>query len=189
MSVYLVRPAAGVDAGSWQAADEMRPLSGGGHDQARGVVVLLEDESVERIISSPRARCLQTVAPLADTRGLDVEQADVLDREHGTMAETMTFLRACAYADVVCCAHGPLIDEVLEHLDDEGLEHEQELRSDAGSVWVLEADSDGFTTGHYLSPLEVEEQDGEQTGSVRGSQGSEAPPSGGATAGRPPSLD
>lgn len=191
MSVYLVRHAKAVDGNTWKAPDEIRPLAAGGHDEARGVVVNLEDLPVDRVASSPRARCLQTVAPIANARDIEVEQADALDQD-ADLDATIEFLRSAAGDDTVACTHGPVIDEVLEQLAEDGLEHEDDLGSATGSVWVLEADDDGFTRGRYLPSRQIEKDDGddEARGSIRSNpQGSDAEWAGGATVGRPSSFD
>lgn len=158
MSVYLVRHAPALDASVWRGPDQMRPLTGAGHDQARGVAASLEDLPVDRIVSGPSARCLQTVAPLAKDRGLDVENADELGPEWDEADAVIDFLLSSADEDVVYCSHGELVTAVLEQLDDDGLDYQGDLEAVAGSVWVLEVDDDAFIEGRYLPARQVERE-------------------------------
>lgn len=50
-----------------------RPLSEQGRRQAARVAARLSDAEIEAVLSSPYERARQTVEPLADARGLDVE--------------------------------------------------------------------------------------------------------------------
>ena len=59
--LYLIR-----HAHSDYSPDEMRGLSGAGHDAACRVADLLEPCDVTRIVASPYRRAIQTVQPLAD---------------------------------------------------------------------------------------------------------------------------
>jgi broad specificity phosphatase PhoE len=76
--LIVVRHAEAGIKGSWDGPDLRRPLSAEGRDQAEGLVVRLDDYPVERILSSPATRCLQTVEPLARDRLLQVEEVAAL---------------------------------------------------------------------------------------------------------------
>ena len=71
----LVRHASAGDSSAWVGDDTMRPLDERGRRQAAGLLDLLADHEVDRIVSSPYLRCLQTVEPLSRARGLEIEQA------------------------------------------------------------------------------------------------------------------
>ena len=53
-----------------------RPLSERGHEEARRVARILSDEPVDAVVSSPFARARQTVRPVADRNGLELETDD-----------------------------------------------------------------------------------------------------------------
>jgi phosphohistidine phosphatase SixA len=61
---YLVRHAHASDKHAWTGPDRLRPLSEPGRREAHGVLTQLRDYPITRILSSPAARCLQTVEPL-----------------------------------------------------------------------------------------------------------------------------
>jgi hypothetical protein len=66
------------DKHAWAGPDRLRPLSEAGRREAHGLLTQLRDYRITRILSSPATRCLQTVEPLAQRRGLPVEPAQVL---------------------------------------------------------------------------------------------------------------
>ncbi|MBX5476646.1 MAG: histidine phosphatase family protein [Clostridia bacterium] len=73
VTLYLVRHA----HADW-APDEDRPLSARGEADARRVADLLEPFPIEAVYASPARRARDTVAPLAERRGLTVELVESL---------------------------------------------------------------------------------------------------------------
>ena len=73
MSWLLVRHARAGSRKGWEGPDIERPLSKKGRRQADGLVEMLEAAGVKRIVSSPYVRCTQTVEPLAEALGLEIE--------------------------------------------------------------------------------------------------------------------
>jgi 8-oxo-dGTP diphosphatase len=149
--VYLVRHAKAGARSAWTEADELRPLSKNGRRQAEALVRLLRGTSVERVVSSPYVRCVQTVRPLALDRGLPVETSDAL-AEGATLEAAMAVLNDLSTVPTVVCSHGDVIPAILEHLEVLGgrLEGPREWRK--GSVWVAERQDGRFTRARYLPP-------------------------------------
>jgi hypothetical protein len=56
-------------------------------------------------VSSPYVRCVETVAPLAEDRGLAIEEADELAVER-MLADGPAFLAGLVQDDAVACVHG-----------------------------------------------------------------------------------
>ena len=65
VTIYLVRHAKAGERNVWEGDDRLRPLSGRGHLQARGLLDVLEDAQFDRLLSSPYVRCMETVVPLS----------------------------------------------------------------------------------------------------------------------------
>jgi 8-oxo-(d)GTP phosphatase len=149
--VYLVRHAKAGNRGEWTKPDHLRPLSDSGKEQAERLVAILEGSPVERIVSSPHVRCVQTLGPLASARGLTVEESEDLAEGAGP-ARALALLSEVSREPTVLCSHGDVIQEVLQHLSAEGLEvpHPPPLRK--GSTWVLESEGDGFVGAKYIPP-------------------------------------
>ena len=73
----------------------------------------------DRVLSSDSARCLETVAPFAASRGLTIEQ-DPLFSEEGFdrhRRQALDLLRATLAAGgrTVLCTHRPLLPSLLRH--------------------------------------------------------------------------
>ena len=69
------------DRDDWVGDDRLRPLDGRGRNQASRLPELLGDYEIARVLSSPAVRCVQTVEPLARSRGLDIEVREELSEE------------------------------------------------------------------------------------------------------------
>ena len=153
MTVYLLRHGKAGSRVAWQQPDDLRPLSKVGREQAEGLVRLLAVRPVERILSSRFARCVQSVEPLAEERGLTVEWAEGL-AEEARDEEVLALLKEVSKSEVVLCTHGNIVPVVLEHLEQRGVHfHDAPHVWQKGSVWVLEADGEGaFTEARYIPP-------------------------------------
>jgi phosphohistidine phosphatase SixA len=107
VSLLLVRHAWAGHSDQWDGDDDLRPLDERGQEQARAVVSLLEPYEVERILSSPATRCVDTVVPLAAACGLDIEIRDELGVARQDL-DGPGLVRSLASAPVVVCGHGGL---------------------------------------------------------------------------------
>lgn len=151
-AVLLVRHAVALRRSEWVDDDMARPLSARGLAQAAALVGQLAAFPIVRILSSPAARCLQTVAPLAGSRGLTVETVDAL--AEGAGAEAVDLVHALSAAGgVVLCSHGDVIPDVLDSLDVGGRVVDGP-RCKKGSTWMLtRRAADGALVGdRYLPP-------------------------------------
>jgi 2,3-bisphosphoglycerate-dependent phosphoglycerate mutase len=74
LDVLLIRHAESVPVGSAGFDDDDRPLTDGGRQAAAELAYELEGYELTAMYSSPYARALETLAPLARLRGLEVHQ-------------------------------------------------------------------------------------------------------------------
>jgi phosphohistidine phosphatase SixA/predicted NUDIX family NTP pyrophosphohydrolase len=146
----LVRHAKASDRLAWSEDDRLRPLTKKGRRQAEGLVERFEGRGVDRIISSPYVRCVQTVRPLALARHLPVEEEEVL-AEASELPQVLAFLRGLSGA-VVLCSHGDVIPSVVLHLEQRGLGLVDPPDWKKGSTWFLERDGGLFTAARYVPP-------------------------------------
>ena len=93
---------------NWDGDDAERPLDARGRRQTAALVQQLAPFEIERIVSSPFVRCMQTVEPLAAARGLEVEPVDVL-AEGADGKEVRSFLADLHGTATLACGHGPEI--------------------------------------------------------------------------------
>lgn len=112
MIVLLVRHARAGRRSEWEGDDHLRPLDEKGRRQAEGLVELLAPHPVDRILSSGYVRCVQTVEPLAEARGLPLEEADEL-AEGKLQADVIGLLERLGAACPVLCTHGDVVLELL----------------------------------------------------------------------------
>jgi 8-oxo-dGTP diphosphatase len=142
MALFLVRHA---KAGhrEFGPVDRERSLSADGHTQAAALVTTLASTKVSRILSSPYARCRQTLTPLAEATGLPLESKPELSE--GAPFEPVLQLLEELPDGAVLCSHGDLIPDVMQALMRRGLVVHGDEHWTKGSVWVLER-KDGTIT-------------------------------------------
>src|SRR5438309_650244 len=100
----------------WDDDDDLRPLTHRGRTQAEQLVEQLAAYEVARVFSSPSVRCVDTVAPLAESHGLEVVMDPRLAEGNGHRAVQLVGEMLAADEDVALCSHGDVIPEVLEAL-------------------------------------------------------------------------
>ncbi len=106
MTLLLIRHASAGDAGQWQGDDRLRPLDAKGRHQAEALVTLLAEFDLDRIVSSPYLRCVQTVEPLARSRELESELDNALGADH--LDDVPSVLERLRGQDAAVCTHGDL---------------------------------------------------------------------------------
>jgi phosphohistidine phosphatase SixA len=107
MPLLLVRHAWAGDRTSWEGGDRLRPLDERGRHDADALVELLAPFEIEAILTSPARRCVETVAPLAAARNLELDVRDELGEER-QWAEGTALVRSLAGRDLAVCGHGGL---------------------------------------------------------------------------------
>jgi 8-oxo-dGTP diphosphatase len=133
--VFLIRHASAGSRSRWQGDDSLRPLTSRGKSQAKSVAKLLARRKVTLVASSPFTRCVETVAPLAEKKGLTVER----DKRLAEGAELAGALEVVLAADnQALCLHGDLIPAVMASLVDRGMKAVAPLRCQKGSVWEID---------------------------------------------------
>lgn len=159
MAVYLVRHGSAGDKYTWSGPDAERPLDEDGVHQARSLADALDTAPVRRIVTSPTARCRETVEPLAHRLGLPVDEHDGLRPVAGPrdLRELLTALDAAGagdgdgVGDVVLCTHGELLRPLLTELRRAGTPITARHDDDdwllaKGTAWRLTLDPTGRPT-------------------------------------------
>jgi 8-oxo-dGTP diphosphatase len=109
--VLLIRHASAGDRYEWEGADRLRPLDERGRRQANQLVELLEQYKITRLLSSPFLRCIQTVEPLAQARGFDIEIRDELSEER-QQVDGPTLVTSLHDRNAVLSCHGGLSEAI-----------------------------------------------------------------------------
>ena len=149
--LYVVRHADAGHRSQWSGSDEERPLSPRGEKQARGIADLLADSGAVRLVSSPFRRCVQSLEPLAQRLGLQVEADERLAEGAGATGALELAAELTGRVGVLC-SHGDVIPDLLEALLRDGLKVKDELRWQKASTWVLTREGGHFAKGRYLPP-------------------------------------
>ena len=102
-----------------------------------GLPAALAGLPVRRILTSPYVRCVQSVAPLAEALGLEVEEAPAL-AEGAARADVMALL-ATTGAGTVHCTHGDVCHELVGR-----------RKTPKGSAWVVDVGARGVAVVRHI---------------------------------------
>jgi phosphohistidine phosphatase SixA len=149
-SVHLIRHAKAKSRHDWTELDELRPLTKRGRREAKALAERLRDEPLERLVSSPYVRCVQTFEPLSLAIELPIETTERLS-EGSDAAGVVELIHSLArYQPIACCTHGDVLFEVVRTVASTGVPLEGPFDVPVASAWVLELGPDGFTCGRFL---------------------------------------
>ncbi len=157
-TVLLVRHASAGSASTWKGDDRDRPLDECGIAQADELVRRLSRFEVGRVVSADIRRCVDTVAPVAEALGLEVELEPLLGEVAypGREEEAVALVRHLGDVDVdaIACSQGDVIPDLVGRLATaDGLALDEPIRSGKGSTWALTLDAEGhLVAADYLEP-------------------------------------
>jgi len=145
--LFLIRHAVAGVRSSLDPFDDRRELDDGGRHQAQTIAAEWSCDDVEAIFSSPAVRCVQTVEPLAERLGLQVQIATELF-EGASSSRSIAYVRSFTGRSVVLCSHGDVIPDVLRNLEVGGSRLEGR-GCGKGSIWSLDNSTDRIESGTY----------------------------------------
>lgn len=146
--VWVVRHADAGERAEWTEPDHLRPLDERGRKQARLLAEALGREPIDRLVSSPYVRCMETLQPLGAALGLPVDSVLELGEGHGLDGIDPLLIGG---GSVVACTHGDVLDELLEELRREGLAPAG-AKAAKGSTWALRSCGGLIQAAEYLPP-------------------------------------
>lgn len=152
--IWLVRHAKAGSRRNWEGPDRDRPLTPRGVRQAHALVHQLEHLPVGRILSSPYLRCQQTVQPLAEKLGLEVEIAPSL-AEGSSLSEMVGMVDRMIENNPVLCSHGDMIPAWLSHRGialPEEAEPSESYPIGKASVWEIQLKAGSPVAAEYSAP-------------------------------------
>jgi 8-oxo-(d)GTP phosphatase len=120
--LLVVRHAQSVPRASWSGSDPRRPLSDAGRLRVLAMTAILDAYAPGTVLTSPSARCVDTVEPYARAHGLALLPKKGLSEE-GFEAEPEKarkhLERVMEAAEAVAlCTHGPVLSPVVKTLHD-----------------------------------------------------------------------
>jgi 8-oxo-dGTP diphosphatase len=120
--------------------ERARPLTRVGRADARRLPDALAGYALRRVLTSPHARCVETVRPIAEASGLDIECREVLAPD-ASKRDVLRLLRELP-ADTILCTHR----EVIERLFD------GEVTCEKGGTWLIERRGRRWAAVAYVPP-------------------------------------
>jgi 8-oxo-dGTP diphosphatase len=148
--VTVIRHAEAGNRDRWTAPDDLRPLSRGGRLQAQRIAERFAGEPFVQVMSSPFVRCVQTVSPLADARGLSVELRDDLAEGQPTGYLEKAILEAEGAGPTAICVHGDAVRALLGDLIERGIARRVSRATKKGAAWVLEVRDGAIVAARHV---------------------------------------
>jgi len=153
-TLFLLRHANAGDRDKWKKEDRVRPLTKKGKRQAEMIAASLRDRGIERIVTSPYKRCIETVEPIAALTGAKIELSDAL-AEGPDVDAAYDLVHGLAGTNTVLCSHGDVIPATINRLMWLGLELQSRFYCSKGSIWEIDVVEGRYTEGRYVPPPEV----------------------------------
>ncbi len=151
--VCLVRHAHAWDRTRWDGPDRLRPLDDTGRAQAESLVGLFAGQRFVHLMSSPSARCIATVAPLALARGMVVDVREELAEGMLWDDAEKIVLEAAAEGPAAVCVHGDVMRELIAQLVERGVPLSGSVADHAkGATWILGVVDGVIVSGRYVPP-------------------------------------
>ena len=150
-TIHLLRHSAAGDRTKWEGEDPRRPLTKKGRKQSDLLAEAFARKGIERIITSPYDRCIETVRPIATRIGAEIEIDQAL-AEGPNIDAAYRLVDSLVGYNAVLCSHGDVIPAVMNRLVWAGLTLDSRFYCSKGSVWEVGIESGRFTTGHYVKP-------------------------------------
>lgn len=154
-TIHLYRHAAAGDRTTWDGSDRERPLTKKGRRQAEAVAERLRGAGIERIVTSPYDRCVQSVQPLAETTGARIEIDEGLS-EGPDIDAAYNVVDSLVGYNAVVCSHGDVIPAVINRMMWAGLTLDSRFYCSKGSIWEVGLEAGRFTRGHYVPPPDTQ---------------------------------
>ena len=149
-TIFLVRHAKAGDRGGWVGDDVDRPLSKAGIRQAEAIADRLTKHGATSLYSSSYVRCVQTLEPLAERLGVEVEHDKRLFE--GEPFEPVLDLITEVEPGAVLCSHDDIIPAVVQALGRRGMEIQTPPDWRKGSIWVLKRNGSRVPKGKVWPP-------------------------------------
>src|SRR5579862_4696829 len=117
MQIVVVRHGHAEPKKTWTGADSDRPLVARGRRQANGLTRVVGSPEPVRLVTSPAARCRETLEPYAAETDLTIEHSQALAPDAGSASlDLVKQLIAENVSPVVLCTHREVINEMLPKL-------------------------------------------------------------------------
>jgi 8-oxo-dGTP pyrophosphatase MutT (NUDIX family) len=160
-TLLIVRHGTAGTKSRYKGDDRKRPLDKKGRGQAESLVGQLLAFGATELYAAPRARCHQTLEPLAEELGVTIEDVPTLteeayadDRQAGRRSIKKIF--EASDGTPVICTQGKVIPDFIEWWCARDGVRPAKSRNRKGSTWVLSIfDGKLIAADHIASPLAI----------------------------------
>lgn len=161
-TTLIVRHGRAGSRSKYKGEDCKRPLDKLGRAQAESLVCQLLAFGATELHAAPRARCLQTLEPLAQEIGADIdiektltEEAYTADKEAGR-ARVLEIASGSADVTPVVCTQGKVIPDLIAWWCERDGIRPDKSRNRKGSTWVLSSAGGRLVAADHIgSPLAI----------------------------------
>lgn len=154
-TLIILRHAKALERGDWDEADSQRSLSEIGFDQAQLMLKHLQPFALDEIYTSDYIRCVQTVTPLAHSRGLAITEIPNLNEENfeNDPQRSIAFANAVKQDEknILICSHNPVIPTMLRGILNTKLKNKDLIKLEPGDAWVVHRVKGEIIALDYLS--------------------------------------
>ena len=151
-AVHLIRHAKAKNRLEWEEPDQLRPLTKRGRREAAALVQRLGAEGLERLLSSPFLRCVQTLEPLALEVDLPIETTELLAEGADGPAAADLLLSLADERPIACCTHADVLFDVVRAVAAAGVTLDGPPDAPVASSWVLDVDAGRFVGARFVPP-------------------------------------
>ena len=140
-TLIILRHTKALERGDWDEKDSERTLNEKGFDQAQLLIKHLEPFAIEEVYTSDYVRCVQTVTPLAHSRGLGITQVPSLNEEtfETDPLRSVSFANALKQDEknILICSHNPVIPTMLRGILNTKLKNKDLIKLEPGDAWIV----------------------------------------------------
>lgn len=154
-TLIILRHTKALERGDWDEPDSQRTLNEHGFDQAQLLIKHLEPFALDEIYTSDYTRCVQTVTPLAHSRGLSITQVPSLNEEvfETDPTRSVSFANALKQDEknILMCSHNPVIPTMLRGILNTKLKNKDLIKLEPGDAWIVHRVKGEIVGLDYLS--------------------------------------
>ena len=154
-TLIILRHTKALERGDWDEEDSQRTLDELGFDQAQLLIKHLQPFAIEEIYTSDFTRCVQTVTPLAHSRGLSITQVPSLNEYtfNEDPLRSVSFANALKQDEknILICSHNPVIPTMLRGILNTKLKNKDLIKLEPGDAWIVHRVQGEIVGLDYLS--------------------------------------
>jgi 8-oxo-(d)GTP phosphatase len=154
-TLIILRHTKALERGDWDGDDSLRTLNESGLAQAQSLISHLAPFAINEIYTSDFTRCVQTVSPLGESRGLVVSKVPSLNEAtfESDPERSISFANALKQDErnILICSHNPVIPTMLRGILNTKLKNKDLIKLEPGDAWLVHRVKGEIVALDYLS--------------------------------------